>query len=92
MVFRGVSLLCPPLPGKAIKPSFLTSPETLSPRFDSAAVHREDTLLAPELLTCFAGKVGEGGAQGWQRGDCVLPAGPGGLRQNQGERSGLTQR
>ena len=64
MVFRGVSPLYPLLPGKAIKLSFLTSPKTLSPRCDSAAVHREAKLgiRAPDLL-CW-GKVGTGMAEG----------------------------
>ena len=39
-VFEGRSLLCPPLPGKAIKLFFSTSSKTLSLRFDSAPVHR----------------------------------------------------
>ena len=40
-VFRGQSLLCPPLTDKAIKPSFSTSPKTLSLRFDLAPGYRE---------------------------------------------------
>ena len=39
-VLRGMSPLCPPLPGKAIKLSFSTSPKTLSLRFNSAPVQR----------------------------------------------------
>ena len=39
-VFQGMSLLCSPLPGKAIKLSFLLYQKTLSPRFNSAQVHR----------------------------------------------------
>ena len=39
-ILRGMSLLCPPLPGKAVKLFFSTSPKTLFPRFDSAPVHR----------------------------------------------------
>ena len=35
-----MSLLCPPLPGKAIELFFSTSPKTLSPRFNSALVPR----------------------------------------------------
>ena len=42
--FWGRSPLCPPLPGKVIKLSFSTSPQTLSPRFTSAPVYREDEL------------------------------------------------
>ena len=38
--FRGMSLLCPPLPGKAINLFFSISPKTLSPRLDLAPVHR----------------------------------------------------
>ena len=45
--FEGLSLLSPPLPGKAIMLSFSTSPpNTLSPRFYSASVYREAELLA----------------------------------------------
>ena len=39
-VFEGMSLLCHPLPGKAIELFFPTSPKTLSPRFNSALVPR----------------------------------------------------
>ena len=39
-VLRGVSPLCPPLPGKAIKLFFSSSPKTLSARFDLALVPR----------------------------------------------------
>ena len=39
--FEGISPLCPPLPGKAIKLSFSTSPRTLSLRFDLALLYRE---------------------------------------------------
>ena len=38
--FEDMSLLCPPLPGKAIKLFFSTSPQTLSLRFNSALLHR----------------------------------------------------
>ena len=45
--FEGMSLLGSPLPGKAIKLSFPTSPpNTLSLRFYPAPVHREAELLA----------------------------------------------
>ena len=37
---EGTSPLCVPLPGKAIKLFFSTSPKTLSPRFNSALVHK----------------------------------------------------
>ena len=37
--------LCPPLPGKAIKLFFSTSPKTLSLRFDLAPVHRDQALM-----------------------------------------------
>ena len=42
--FEGMSLLFPPLPGKAIKLSFSTPPKTLSPRSDSALVHKRAEL------------------------------------------------
>ena len=45
---EGISLLCPPLPGKAVKLSFSTSPKTLSLRFDLASVHREVELSPSE--------------------------------------------
>ena len=38
--FWGMSPLCPPLPGKAVKLIFSTSPKTSSLRFNSAPVHR----------------------------------------------------
>ena len=38
--FKGRNLLCPPLPGKAIKLFVSTSSKTLSLRFDPALVHR----------------------------------------------------
>ena len=37
---EGISLLCPPLPGKAIKLFFCTLPKTPSPRFNSVPVYR----------------------------------------------------
>ena len=40
MQFWGHSPLCPPLPAKAIKLSFSTSPKTLSPKFNLVAVYR----------------------------------------------------
>ena len=39
-VLKGMSPLCPPLPGKEIKLSFSTSPQTLSLKSNSAPVHR----------------------------------------------------
>ena len=45
-VFEGRSPLCPPLPRKARKLFYSTSPKTLSPRFDSALVYREAELSA----------------------------------------------
>ena len=47
--FEGISLLWPPLPGKAIKLSFSTSPKSLSPRFNLALVYREAELSASEI-------------------------------------------
>ena len=44
--FEGISLLCSPLPGKAIKLLFSSSPKTMSPRFDSALVYRKAELSA----------------------------------------------
>ena len=44
--FEGISPVCPPLPGKAIKLSFSTSPRTLSLRFDLALLYREAELSA----------------------------------------------
>ena len=38
--FEGINPLCPPLPGKAIKLFFSTSPKTLSPRFNSVSGSR----------------------------------------------------
>ena len=38
--FWGHSPLCPPLPGKAIKLFFSTSPKTLSPKFNLVPVYR----------------------------------------------------
>ena len=46
IVFRGRNLVYLPLPGKAIKLSFSSSPQTLSPTFDSAPVYREAELSA----------------------------------------------
>ena len=45
---EGISPLCPPLPGKAVKLSFSTSPKTLSLRFDLAPVYREVELSPSE--------------------------------------------
>ena len=41
---KGMNLLCPPLPGKAIKLFLSTSPKTLSPRFNLALVYRGQIL------------------------------------------------
>ena len=49
--FEDRSLTCLPLPGKAIKLSFATSPKNLSPRFDSAPVYMEAELSASNLLS-----------------------------------------
>ena len=38
--FEGISLLCPPLPGKAVKLFFSTSPKTLSLRFNAVLGYR----------------------------------------------------
>ena len=43
--FEGTSPLCPPLPGKAIKLFFSTSPKTLSLRFDLAPAHRDQAFM-----------------------------------------------
>ena len=40
MVLEGMSLLCPPLPGKAVKLFLHTSPKTLIRRLNSTPVHR----------------------------------------------------
>ena len=48
IVFESSSPQWPPLPGKAIKLLFPTSPKTLSLRFDLAPVHRETELLVTE--------------------------------------------
>ena len=50
MIFWGRSLLCLPLPGKATKLFFSTSPQTLSPRFDSKHWCIEAELSAPSFL------------------------------------------
>ena len=47
MVLRALACCSPPLPGKAIKLSFSTSPKTLSMRFSSAPVYRGAELLPP---------------------------------------------
>ena len=47
--FEGISLLWPPLPGKAMKLSFSTSPKSLSPRFSLALVYREAELSTSEM-------------------------------------------
>jgi len=44
--FEGISPLCPPLPSRAVKLSFSTSPKTLSLKFVLAPVNREAELLA----------------------------------------------
>ena len=44
--FGDMSPLCLPLPGKAIKLSFSTSPKTLSPSFDLPPMYREAELSA----------------------------------------------
>ena len=48
--FEVISLLGPTLPGKAIKPSFSTSPKLLSLRFHLALVYREVELFASYCL------------------------------------------
>ena len=47
--FEGISLLCPPLPGKTIQPLFSASPRTLSLRLDLALVYRAAELSASTL-------------------------------------------
>ena len=46
MVLRALACCSPPLPGKAIKLSFSTSPKTLSPSFDLPPMYREAELSA----------------------------------------------
>ena len=48
--FEGMSLLCPSLPGKAIKLSFSTSPKTMCPKFNLAPMYREAELLASVIV------------------------------------------
>ena len=51
--FEGISPLCPPLPSRAVKLSFSTSPKTLSLKFVLAPVNREAELLASVFLNLF---------------------------------------
>ena len=47
--FGDMSPLCLPLPGKAIKLSFSSSPKTLSPRFNVAWMHSNAELSASDV-------------------------------------------
>ena len=68
IVFWGRRSLCHPLPGKVIKLSFSTSPQTLFPRFDSALVYREAELSASifQIVAAPAARVPKCGHHGAQ--------------------------
>jgi len=66
IVVQSRSLLCPPFPGKAIKLFFLTHPKLLSPRFDSAPLHRGQG-FSSERTACFLIRKGAWHATGIKR-------------------------